>query len=147
MLQCSRPEQFFTSRFLEVLILRLAFSCALCSSSTEGVTDELSLKRIESAQFGKMESFGVTDMELRHWLKHAQIASRAVVVLMRSYCENFTSFLELRSSVIQKILTTMSDFCAKVSTLEYFIDPSETKSYPLNPKTLYMHAMHNQSSI
>ena len=37
-LKCSRPGQFFTSRFLEVLILRLAFSFALIATSDDTST-------------------------------------------------------------------------------------------------------------
>ena len=134
-LKCSRPEQFFTSRFLEVLLLRLAFSCALATDhdiSTE--SDGPSLKRKCTLWKNGIfwgDRYGIET------LVEVQSDGRAVIVLMRSVQENLKAFLQLRSSIIQKILTTVSDFCAKVNTLEYFIDPSEVKSYPLNSQTLY----------
>ena len=130
MLQCSRPEQFFMSRFLEVLLLRLAFSCALATdTSTE--SDGPSLKRkctIWKNGIFWGDRYGVET------LVEVQSDGKTVVVLMRSFQENLTAFLQLRSRIIQKVLTTVSDFCARVNTLEYFIDPSEV-NYPRNSKT------------
>ena len=134
MLQCSRPEQFFTSRFLEVLILRLAFSFALSSTSTNVVTDGPSLKR--KCTIWKNGIFW-GDRNGVETLVEVRSDNKEVIVLMRSFQENFPAFLQLRSSIIQRVLTTVSDFCAKVSTAEYFIDPFETNSYPLNSKTLF----------
>ena len=134
MLRCSRLEQFFTSRFLEVLILRLAFSCALSSSLTDAVTDGPSLRR--KCTIWKNGIFW-GDRNGIETLVEVRSDNKEVVVLMRSFQENLSEFLQLRSSIIQKVLITVSDFCAKVTTSEYFFDPSETNSYPLNSKTLF----------
>ena len=131
MLQCSCPEQFFTSRFLEVLLLRLAFSYAL---TTDTCDEGPSLKR--KCTIWKNGIFW-GDRNGNEILVEVHSCSKAVVVLMRSFQEELTPFLQLRSSIIQKVLITVLDFCAKVNTVEYFIDPSEVNSYPLNPKTLY----------
>ena len=64
--------------------------------------------------------------------------NKAVTVAMRCSDQNtMLAFLQLRSCVIQKVFAAVSDFCAKVKTIEYFIDPSEILSYPVNITTLY----------
>ena len=137
MLKCSYPEQFFTSRLLEVLILRLAFSCALRSISS-GIDKNLDMP-IALQRKCTVWKNGI------YWgdgcgietLVEITSDNKAVVVTMRCFQESLTAYLHLRSFVIRKVLDTVSELCAKVSTVEYFIDPSETKTYPVDPKTIF----------
>lgn len=137
-IKCSQPEQFFTSRFLQVLLLRLLFSFPLVSVSDNGDSDIQHPILQRKCSIWKNGIFwGNSDgvETIVEVLPH----NKAVVVLMRRISDetSLPTFLHLRSCVIKKVLATVSDFCAKVCTNEYLIDPSETLSYPISTTTLY----------
>ena len=139
-LKCCKHEQFFTTRFLEVLLLRLAFSFALV------LTDD-------SAKSDDSDSVPVLQRKCSIWkngifwsnsdgidtIVEVHPDNKAVTVAMR-FCNernDLLPFLQLRSSIIQKVFSAINDFCAKVKTAEYFADPSEMFSYPFNTSTLF----------
>ena len=129
MLHCTEPDQFFTPHFLQVLILRLAFSFSLVSSKPRSWDEIPVIKRICSVW-----KKGIC------WTCNAGVEvvvevieqNQAVVVLVRS-CKHATSELEcirLRSSVIKKVLQAKKTFCPNTSTAESLIHP-RCLQYPL----------------
>ena len=127
-LQCPRPEHFFAPRFLQVLLLRLAFSFALAPEARETTSDH---PAIERKCFVWTNGILWANEEGVDTLVEFQDTSKTVVVAMRCRQDNVTNCLQLRSQVIQKVLAALCEFCPKVVTAESFIDPSELSQYPL----------------
>ena len=131
-LQCSKPDRFFTPRFLEVLLLRLAFSFALAKSP-----DEID------------QSFPAIQRECSIWTKGIFWGSRlgpevlveeyfneAVIILMRCEDVHLMKCIECRSKIITTVLQCAKEFCPRVQNQEFFIDPSEVIQYPLIKNSL-----------
>jgi signal recognition particle receptor subunit beta len=144
-LKCDKPEQFFTSRFLEVLILRLAFSYALESANDSvGDHDDSDVPVIQrKCTVWKSGIFwGNSDgIEII-----VEVFKDNKTVMMAMRCSSKTdklAFIQLRACIIHKIITAASNFCAKVKTAEYFIDPSNICVYPIKNETLnFINAKH-----
>ena len=136
-LKCLKEEHFFTSRLLEVLLLRLIFSYALDSTTEKQISEsELPILQRKCSVWKNGIFWGNNDGV--ETLVEVQPNNKAIVVVMRCLDNSATlSYLQLRSSVIQKVLTTVSEFCAKVSTTEHLIDPHQTLSYPVIVTKLY----------
>ena len=127
-LQCPRPEHFFAPRFLQVLLLRLAFSFALAPEARETTSDH---PAIERKCFVWTNGILWANEEGVDTLVEFKDNSKTVVVVMRCRQDNVRKCLQLRSQVIQKVLAALREFCPKVVTAESFIDPSELSQYPL----------------
>ena len=125
MLQFSALGQFFYPRFVQVLLLRLAFSFAFSKLPS---TDIPALQR-KCAIWNNGIYWG--DRNGTEVLVEIAEQNR-VVVLMRCREVN-SSYLHTRSLLIQKVLAAAREFCSKVSKFESFINPSDTTQYPLKP--------------
>ena len=127
-LQCSQPDQFFDPRFLQVLLLRLAFSFAFAQEIADVRDDFPSIQRECSVWSNGIYWGNIHSVETL-----VEVAEQnRVVVLMR--CPKVKpECLQLRSLLIQKVLAAACEFCSKVSTVESFISPSEVTQYPLKP--------------
>ena len=137
-LKCEKSEQFFTSRFLEVLILRLAFSYALdLADDNVPDPDNVDVPVIQrKCTVWKSGIFWGNSDGIEVIVEIFQ-DNKTVMVAMR--CSDKTdklAFVHLRACIIQKVLTAASNFCAKVKTAEYFVDPSKICEYPIRSKTL-----------
>ena len=129
--------QFFYPRFVQVLLLRLAFSFAFSKLPS---TDVPSLQR-KCAIWKNGIYWG--DRNGTETLVEIAEQNR-VVVLMR--CPEVKSeCLQLRSLLIQKVLAAAREFCSKVSTVESFINPSDTTQYPLKPTSQL--ALYNMTEV
>ena len=123
-LKCSRPEQYFTTRFFQVLLLRLAFEFAFPhheEEEEEGHADFPAIQRKCSVWRNGIYWGNRDGVEV---LAEVVEQNKAVVLLFRSY-EVTPECLQLRSKVIQKALKAASEFCPKVKTVESFVDPTE----------------------
>ena len=119
--------QFFFPRFVQVLLLRLAFSFAFSKLPS---TDVPTLQR--KCAIWKNGIYWGDGHCIETLVEIAE--QNRVVVLMR--CPEVKSeCLQLRSLLIQKVLAAAREFCSKVSTVESFINPSDTTQYPLKPTT------------
>ena len=127
-LQCPRPEHFFAPRFLQVLLLRLAFSFALAPEARETTSDHPAMER---KCFVWTNGILWANEEGVNTLVEFKDHSKTVVVAMRCRHDNVTKCLQLRTQVIQKVLAALREFCPKVVAAESFIDPSELSQYPL----------------
>ena len=127
-LECSDPHQFFSNRFLHVLLLRLAFTFPLAShlppsSSLSGLE-----RRCQVWQNGiSWESVsGVST------LVEIVDRNRWVIVLVS---EKSREAAETCSSVIRMILDLQQQLCSVVSTCECLISPSLLDRYPFDALT------------
>ena len=129
--------QFFFPRFVQVLLLRLAFCFAFSKLPS---TDVPALQR-KCAIWKNGIYWG--DRNGTETLVEIAEQNR-VVVLMR--CPGVKSeCLQLRSLLIQKVLAAAREFCSKVSTVESFINPSDTTQYPLKPTSQL--ALYNMTEV
>ena len=126
-LQCSKPEQFFSSRFLQVLLLRLAFLFALAPTDPS-TGDRLALHRKcsvwKNGIYWVNRSGGEAVVEVNNL--------RQVVVIVRSKLEKL-ELVRLRSAVIKTIISAKEEFCSKVLVRESLVHPEDAAVYPLDP--------------
>ena len=126
-LACSVPSHFFTSRFLQVLLLRLAFFFALRLDIPQLQPDSPVLQRKCSVWKNGI-----------HWLNRDGVETlvemhnqRTVTLAMRCLQEREVECLQLCSTVIHQILSAKNEFCPKVSTEEHILHPSHLDQYPI----------------
>ena len=126
-LQCSKSEQFFSSRFLQVLLLRLAFLFALAPTDPS-TTDHLTLHRKcsvwKNGIYWVNRSGGEAIVEI--------INLRRVMVIVCSKLEKM-ELVRLRSAVIKTVIDAKEEFCSKVLVRESLILPDDAAVYPLDP--------------
>ena len=134
MLQCKQPQDFFTPRFIQVLILRLAFTYALVPSRSVATNDDQSpiIERVCSVWksgicWNSMDGIE-TVVEVREQSR--------VVILMRCINElrSQVACVRHRSALIQKVLHAAEEFCPSLThTLqECFVHPRDLQ-YPPKP--------------
>ena len=126
-LQCSKSEQFFSSRFLQVLLLRLAFLFALAPTDPS-TGDRLALHRKcsvwKNGIYWVNRSGGEAIIEVNNL--------RQVVVIVRSKLEKMEQ-VRLRSAVIKTVISAKEEFCSKVFVRESLVLPEDAAVYPLDP--------------
>ena len=130
MMQCISPTHFFTSRLLQVLLLRLAFSLALAKSSEESNKHSPSIQRKCSIWRNGIfwgNRFGVET------LVEVQEGNKVLVILIRNSIHHLVKSNEVRSQVAKIVVHCIKQFCPRVEYTESFIDPSTITKYPLNP--------------
>ena len=137
-LQSICPEQFFDSRFLQVLLLRLAFSFALVKSSEESTKHHPAIQRKCSLWKNGIfwgNRYGVET------LVEVLPNSKTVVLLMRysSRTVYLSQMMNLLSSVIRMVLLCVQEFCPRVKISESLIDLTEVVNYPLKPLSALTH--------
>ena len=129
-LQCSKPEQFFSSRFLQVLLLRLAFLFALAPTDPS-TGDRLALHRKcsvwKNGIYWVNRSGGEAIVEVNNL--------RQVVVIIHSELEKM-ELVRLRSAVIKTVISAKEEFCSKVLVRESLILPEDAAVYPLDPSKM-----------
>ena len=123
--QCSKPEQFFSNRFHQVLLLRLAFSFA-SAPSEQFSADYLVLRRRcqvwKNGIFWANRSGGEAIVEIVDLKKVvATIASEEKIELSR-----------LRSSIVNTVIKAKKEFCSKVAVKESLLLPEDAMKYPLD---------------
>ena len=130
MLQCFQPEHFFLPRFLQVLLLRLAFFFAL-SPDTPGSDSSLPVIQRKCSVWKNGISW-------ENWhgveaLVEVVENSRRVNVMLRCRKDADLKCAQLRSAVIAKVLEAKKEFCPKISVTESFVTPTDAACYPLKP--------------
>ena len=124
--QC-KPQHFLTTRFLQVLLLRLVFSYAATSSQDSDPTEVPTLKR--RCDVWKNGTHWCTRSGVEVLVE--QIEQNTVVLLMmRCVQDQEMECVKLRSAIIRKILTAKEKFCSQVEMQEYFFNASDIASYP-----------------
>ena len=131
LLQCIKREQFLSPRFLQVLLLRLAYSLAFISSEKKSSdSDESSLERncyVWKCGICWSDTTGVEIIV-------EVVNQKNVIVLTRSLkqIESQTKLTFTRSQIIKKVLDTKNELCPKVAMKESLLHPADTTSYPLD---------------
>ena len=123
-LQCINLEQFLTSRFLQVLLLRLAFSLALESKCDGG--DVIGIHR--KCSIWKNGIFWGREFGMETLVE--VIKDKSVVVISRYQTSNLEKCLKHRSEVIHTVLECHNRFCPRVSVTESFVDAFSPLRYP-----------------
>lgn len=125
-LKCENDQQFFSLRFLHILLLRLSFSFAVTKSAS-------SLCQPSECTLWKnglrwLNLYGIeTIVEMVEDRK-------AVLLLIRMKEASIMRGLHLRAAVIRKILDTKKEYCIGIVTSESIIHPSHLKArcgYPV----------------
>ncbi len=132
-LESAQPHKFFTPRFLQTLILRLAFGFAVSRRRSNGaVTSTLALFSRECTIWKN----GLRWLNLDGVETFVELVEdgRALLLLMRAKTGSELRGVNLRSALIRKILDTKEECCPGVPTTEYLIHPKhlkERESYPI----------------
>ena len=126
MLQCSKPGQFFTPRFLQVLLLRLAFSLALAPHDQTTSTKVPALQR--NCQVWKNGICWGDKSGVEALVEVEE--DKSVVVMLRCLKGSEVQCARIQSIVIGKIQEMRKTFCPKVTVSEYLIHHSDSKQYP-----------------
>ena len=135
-LKCTHPEQFFSSRFLHVLLLRLAFSFALDTSYdnpnqriVDNPNQSVGIHRNCCLWKNGISWGSVFGMQT---LVEVTPDNKSVVLLARFHVTNLLRCVKHRSEVISTILQCKKQFCSRLFVVEIFIDSSSPLHYPLS---------------
>ena len=127
-LQCSKVGQYLTPRFLHVLLFRLAFSFALAPESFQQDEASLVLRRRCAIWKNGIQWLDQDDVET---IVEVSEQNKLALLLMSCPQGEEMACVQLRSSLISKILETKEELCAGISNTELLIDSSNLSSYPL----------------
>ena len=131
LLQCTKPEQFLSPRFLQVLLLQLAYNLAFVQSEKNSLdSNESSLKRNCYVWKCGICWSDTTGVEIIVEI----VNQKNVVVLTRSLkqIESHTKLTFIRSQIIKRVLDTKNELCHKIAIKESLLHPADTTSYPLD---------------
>ena len=131
--KCRKETEQLTTRFLHVLILRLAFACKSPDDSTK--MESLVLLRSCSVWKHGIAWWTNDGIEV---IVEVDLQCQWVAVMMRCPANIKVQCTELRSKVISTVLKAKTDFCPAITMKEYLIAPSNLK-YPFEGRepTLY----------
>ena len=126
-LKCSKPEQFFSSRFVQVLLLRLAYSLAFAPCT---VVDRNLPRNIQVWKCGiSWKSTSGIEVVVQ------VIDQKQVMVIIRGFKSSMTEFLRTRSAIIGKVLDAKQSLCPAVEVEEKFLHPESITTYPMDVAT------------
>ena len=124
-IKCSNPEQFFTPRFLHLLLLRIAFRFALSYTPD---TDHLTIHR--SCSIWK-NGIRWESEDLVCGLVEVSNHSRKVTILVRCQEAGKKNLLPLLSSIVREVLETKEEVCHNVVITEYILPSEIATSFPI----------------
>ena len=133
--KCSKETEQLTTRFLHVLILRLAFACDPPDDPTE--TESVVLLRKCSVWKHGIAWWTNDGIEV---IVEVGLQCRWVAVMLRCPNDKKVECAELRSKVIHTVLKVKTDFCPAIAMTEYLIAPSSLK-YPFEGRELTLYHM------
>ena len=124
--RCVQHDQFLTTHFLHVLILRLAFSFALQLDPGDSHEDSLALCRRCSVWKCGIGWLNRVPIEA---VVEVGLLKQSVIVMMRCPKGEEAKCAQLRSEIIQKVIGAKDEHCNAVKMSESFIHPTDVK-YP-----------------
>ena len=124
-IECSNPEQFFTPRFLHLLLLCIAFRFALSYTPD---TDHLAIHR--SCSIWKNGISWESD-DLVSGLVEVSNHSRKVTILVRCQEKSKNNLLSLLSSIMREVLETKEEVCHNVTITDYILPSEIATSFPI----------------
>ena len=126
--ECSNPEEFFSPRFLQLLLLRISFRYALAPSLEEVSTDHPAIQRR-----CKIWNSGISweNRNLTSALIEVTDHSTKVTILVRCQEQQKKFLTLLRSVLVQEVLDIRDEVCSSVSIKECILYPQAARSYPV----------------
>ena len=126
---CIDPEyQFFTSRFLHVLLLRLAYTFPLaCETASSEIISSLNQRRCTVWTNG---IFWDNEEGIRTVVELTDHNQRVVVLISQKRESRPVECSKHHSAVIRLIRDLQQQFCPNVETAEYLISHSLLKNWP-----------------
>ena len=132
--RCNEPTEQLTTRFLHVLILRLAFSC----DPPDEPTGRESVVLLRSCSVWKHGIAWWTNDGIET-IVEVGLQCRWVAVMLRCHDTHKVQCAELRTKVISTVLKTKQDFCPAIGMKEFLIAPSSLqymKEFLIAPSSL-----------
>ena len=130
-LQTVDCDSFFTPRFIQVLLLRVALDCSSKKSKQRGfpnITLYSACSVWKNGIYWRAKKPADTE-----WLLEVTDECQAIVLMFRSTYKlkdrDLASHYHLRSSLIREILGMLEEFCPALETQEYFCHPNDVR-YP-----------------
>ena len=141
--KCYNKLEQLTTRFLHVLILRLAFafSCQLPDATTE----RESVVLLRSCSVWKHGIAWWTNDGIET-IVEVDVQCRWVAVMMRCPDTHKVQCAELRSKVIATVLKTKKDFCPAITMNDFLISPSSLR-YPFQGRELTLYSMSEIANV
>ena len=127
--QCSLPNHFLTSRFLHVLILRLAFKFALAVDRNPSERSPVIRRRCSVWKHG----IAWWDRNGIETVVEVDLQCRWVTVMMRSSAGQEVECTHRRTAIMKNILNTKEEFCPAVAMTQSMIHP-DCLQYPLEQR-------------
>ena len=124
-IKCSNPEQFFTPRFLHLLLLRIAFRFALSHTPD---TTHLTIHR--SCSIWK-NGIRWESEDLVCGLVEVSNHSRKVTILVRCQEAGKKNLLPLLSSIVREVLETKEEVCHNITITDYILPSEIATSFPI----------------
>ena len=128
--QCIKHDQFLSTQFLHVLILRLAFNFALNLDPGDCREESLTVRRKCSVW---KHGIGWRNLVQIETVVEVGLQHQSVIVLIRCPKGKKAECVQLRSEVIQKVLEVKDEHCKAVKMSESFIHPTDVR-YPFTDK-------------
>ena len=125
-IQC-KPQQFLTTRFLQVLLLRLVFSYAAVVDEESDTVEAFGLKRRCNIWNNGTQWCSRCGVEV---LVEVIEQNSVVLLLIRCFQGQEMECVKLRSAIIARIIAAKEKFCPRVDVKEYFITASDFVCYP-----------------
>ena len=139
--RCNKPTEQLTTRFLHVLILRLAFSC----DPPDEPTERESVVLLRSCSVWKHGIAWWTNDGIET-IVEVGLQCRWVAVMLRCPDTHKVQCAELRTKVISTVLKTKQDFCPAINMKEFLISPSSLQ-YPFDGRALTLYSMREIAKI
>ena len=139
--RCRQETEQLTTRFLHVLILRLAFAC----EPTDNPTEAESVVLLRSCSVWKRGIAWLNNDDIET-IVEVGLQCRWVAVMMRCPDNEKVQCAELRSKVIKTVLKTREDFCPAITMKEYLIHPSNLQ-YPFEGRELTLYSMREIAKV
>ena len=133
--RCNEPTEQLATRFLHVLILRLAFSC----DPPDEPTERESVVLLRSCSVWKHGIAWWTNDGIET-IVEVGLQCRWVAVMLRCPDTHKVQCAELRTKVISTALKTKQDFCPAINMKEFLIAPSSLQ-YPFEGRELTLYSM------
>ena len=132
-MQCIQPQHFFTPRFLQVLVLRLAFLFTVDPHHVDLDPSLAVVNRLCSVWKNGIYWAGEDGAEA---LVEVSSDGKKVIVVVRcrSGCE--VDCAKLRSAIIYKVLEAKEKFCSSIKCCEFLLSSTETSQYPIRTVTM-----------
>ena len=139
--RCNEPTEQLTTRFLHVLILRLAFSC----DPPDEPTERESVVLLRSCSVWKHGIAWWTNDGIET-IVEVGLQCRWVAVMLRCPDTHKVQCAELRTKVISTVLKTKQDFCPAIGMKQFLISPSSLQ-YPFEGRALTLYSMREITKV